>query len=236
MRFLLIASLLFCMPLLADQEIDVKKVSETYGHLIGKNLRNPGFTFDLDSVVRGLREEAAGQPAPLSEPDYLRAIAQIEEQIYETTAADNLSKANAFLTQNGSVAGIVTIAGGKVQYRTEQAGDGSLVAEHASPSLHYTGAYLDGKVFGSTEDTQESIVLPLDDTIPGFAQGVLGMREGEKRRIYVHPDLGYGKSMHLPPNSLLVFDVEIVKANEKISESPSWVTSPLTDEDRKSVV
>ena len=38
------------------------------------------------------------------------------------------------------------------------------------------------------------------------------MREGEKRRIYVHPELGYGTAGHLPPNSLLIFDIEVLTA------------------------
>ena len=38
------------------------------------------------------------------------------------------------------------------------------------------------------------------------------MKEGEKRRIYIHPELGYGTRGRLPPNSLLIFDVEIVEA------------------------
>lgn len=39
------------------------------------------------------------------------------------------------------------------------------------------------------------------------------MKEGEKRRLFVHPDLGYGTSGHLPPNALLIFDIELVKAD-----------------------
>ena len=39
------------------------------------------------------------------------------------------------------------------------------------------------------------------------------MKEGEKRRLYVHPELGYGTTGQLPPNELLIFDIEVVKAN-----------------------
>jgi peptidylprolyl isomerase len=39
------------------------------------------------------------------------------------------------------------------------------------------------------------------------------MKEGEKRTIYIHPDLGYGTSGMLPPNSLLTFEVEIMKSH-----------------------
>ena len=43
------------------------------------------------------------------------------------------------------------------------------------------------------------ITIPLDQTIPGFSKGIVGMKEGEKRRLFVHPDLGYGTTGQLPP-------------------------------------
>ena len=55
--------------------------------------------------------------------------------------------------------------------------------------------------------------LPIKQSIPGFAKGLVGMKEGEKRILYIHPELAYGLAGHLPPNSLLIFEVEIVKAH-----------------------
>ena len=48
------------------------------------------------------------------------------------------------------------------------------------------------------------------ETIPGFAKGVDGMCVGERRKIYIHPALGYGKVGYVPPNSLLIVDVEVI--------------------------
>lgn len=56
-------------------------------------------------------------------------------------------------------------------------------------------------------------MISLDETIPGFSKGIVGMKEGEKRTLYIHPDLAYGVNGSLPPNSLLTFEIEIVKAN-----------------------
>ena len=49
------------------------------------------------------------------------------------------------------------------------------------------------------------------------------MKEGEKRKLFVHPDLGYGTQGQLPPNALLIFEVEIVKADapSQISKLPA---------------
>ena len=54
-------------PELSPQE--VSKLSEAFGHFIGKNLSSPGVQFDLDSVIKGLRDQAAGKPSPLGDQE-----------------------------------------------------------------------------------------------------------------------------------------------------------------------
>src|SRR4051812_36551517 len=54
----------------ADSSIDMKKLSEAFGHFIGRNLQTPGLSFDLEGIIRGIRKGAAKEPAPLSEKEY----------------------------------------------------------------------------------------------------------------------------------------------------------------------
>lgn len=61
---------------------------------------------------------------------------------------------------------------------------------------------------------KEPILLPLTKVIPGFSQGMQGMKEGEVRVLYIHPDLAYGTAGQLPPNSLLIFEVKLIEAND----------------------
>jgi len=91
-------------------------------------------------------------------------------------------------------------------------------------------------VFGSSEETGGPITIPLDQTIPGFSKGLVGMKEGEKRRLFVHPDLGYGTMGQLPPNELLIFDIEVVKADtadekDKKENSDKDQSSESSDEE-----
>ena len=89
--------------------------------------------------------------------------------------------------------------------------------------IRYTGKYLDGSVFGASKEDEQ---LSLDEIIPGLRAGLLGMKEGEKRTIYIHPDMAYGTNGYLPPNSLLTFEIEIVKANAPVkTESNEAMTS-----------
>lgn len=188
----------------------MEKISEAFGHLIGTNLDGPGFTLDTDAIIRGIRLAVEGEAAPMDEAEYSRAIATLQERAFNAKALENLDAAEAFLDENAHHEGIVCLDENKLQYRIDTAGEGLEVEADSSPLVHYTGRYLDGTTFGSSTDG-DPIVLPLDQTIEGFAKGIVGMREGEKRTLYVHPELGYGTSGHLAPNSLLVFDVEVIK-------------------------
>lgn len=197
---------------LPADDINIEIVSEAFGHFIGRNLQSPGVQFDLESVVKGIRNGASGNPAPMSDQDYELAMTKLQERAYETLSKENLEAANNFMTKNVNEKGVIVLEPGKLQYTVLENGDGKTVEAHGRPLIHYTGKYLDGTVFGSSEEVGGPITIPLDQTIPGFSKGLLGMKEGEKRRLFIHPDLGYGTLGNLPPNALLIFDIEIIKA------------------------
>lgn len=193
--------------------IDMKKLSEAFGNFIGRNLQSPGLSFDLESIIKGIREGATGQPSPLTEKEYEEMMAAVQEKAFKEMSSSNLKAANDFMTKNKQESGIVEVVPGKLQYSILNEGTGATVDAHSTPKINYTGKYQDGTVFGTSEEMGGPIAIPLDQTIPGFSKGILGMKEGEKRRLYVHPDLGYGTTGQLPPNELLIFDIEVVKAN-----------------------
>lgn len=204
-----------------NAQVNVGLVSEAFGHLIVKNLDNPGFKFDIERVIKGMRDELAGKPSPLSDEEYEQSLALIQEKIFNEISNENLKEAEDFLQKNSRAEGVVTLIPGKLEYKIIKQGNGPEVELHSTPSIHYTGSYLDGTVFGSSADLNEPIRLPLDQTISGFSKGIVGMKEGEKRILYIHPDLGYGVSGQLPPNTLLIFEIEVVKANNPSPSEPS---------------
>lgn len=210
-------------------QIDMKKLSEAFGHFIGKNLQSPGLSFDLDSIIKGIREGAAGQPSPLNEKEYEEMMTAVQEKAFKEMSENNLKSANDFMQKNQKEKGVVEVVPGKLQFSILKEGTGATVEPHSSPKINYSGKYQDGTVFGTSEEMGGPITIPLDQTIPGFSKGIIGMKEGEKRRLFVHPDLGYGTSGQLPPNEMLIFDIELVKAN---SESPkAKIPSNAANED-----
>ncbi|MFS8564005.1 MAG: FKBP-type peptidyl-prolyl cis-trans isomerase [Rhabdochlamydiaceae bacterium] len=199
----------------AKDVTNVSRISEAFGHLIGKNLDTLGVQLDVAQIVKGLQDAAAGKDSPMTDMECIQAIASVKESNFKQQAVDNLKRANEFLSANSTKSGVVVLEDGKLQYKIEKEGQGSSVAEHSSPLIRYSGQLIDGTVCEASTETE---LMSLDETFKGFAKGVVGMKEGEKRTLYIHPDLAYQTSAGLPPNSLVTFEVEVVKADASPAE------------------
>ncbi|MDP3875230.1 MAG: FKBP-type peptidyl-prolyl cis-trans isomerase [bacterium] len=101
------------------------------------------------------------------------------------------------------------------------AGDGSLALPGDTLTVHYVGTLLDGKVFDSSLDrnTPFSFILGVGQVIRGWDEGFSGMRVGGKRLLIIAPDYGYGELGvgTIPPNSTLIFEVELLDVEKSAS-------------------
>lgn len=94
-------------------------------------------------------------------------------------------------------------------------GDGAEAASGQNVSVHYTGWLTDGTKFDSSVDRGQPFQFPLGAgrVIQGWDQGVVGMKIGEKRKLTIPPEMGYGArgaGSVIPPNATLVFEVELL--------------------------
>jgi FKBP-type peptidyl-prolyl cis-trans isomerase len=98
---------------------------------------------------------------------------------------------------------------------TLQEGEGAGVENGQTAVMHYTGTFIDGEKFDSSLDRGEPFpfVLGTGRVIKGWDLGVLGMKVGEKRRLTISPELGYGPNDYgpIPGNSTLIFEVELLE-------------------------
>jgi FKBP-type peptidyl-prolyl cis-trans isomerase FkpA len=103
----------------------------------------------------------------------------------------------------------------ELQIETITVGDGKEAKAGATVTVHYVGTLTDGSKFDSSRDRGQgfSFVLGGGEVIKGWDQGVAGMKIGEVRKLTIPPQLGYGASGFppvIPPNSTLVFEVELL--------------------------
>jgi peptidyl-prolyl cis-trans isomerase B (cyclophilin B) len=107
----------------------------------------------------------------------------------------------------------VTTASG-LKYIVIKKGNGVKPKSGAAIKVHYTGKFLDGKVFDSSVQRNEpfSFAVGTGQVIKGWDEGLLLMSKGEKCVFIIPPQLGYGAggTGPIPPNSTLIFEVELI--------------------------
>jgi peptidylprolyl isomerase len=101
-----------------------------------------------------------------------------------------------------------------LQYIDIVVGSGKMAESGMTVSVNYSGWLTDGTPFDNSYDRGTPIVMQIDHAaiIPGWHEGLKGMRIGGKRKLVIPPDLAYGAEGRpgIPPNATLVFDLELV--------------------------
>ena len=127
--------------------------------------------------------------------------------------AANLAASKAFLAQNATAPGVVTLPSG-VQYRIVRSGpaEGPKPTRADEVTVHYEGKLLDGTVFDSSYARGTPASFPLDGLIAAWIEALQQMRPGDEWVLFVPPALGYGEQDKgpIPGNSVMVFRIELL--------------------------
>lgn len=132
----------------------------------------------------------------------------------KTETKANAEAASAPATQNVGESPVTQNAD-TLKIEDQKVGTGDTAVPGKTVVVHYTGWLTNGTKFDSSVDRNEAFEFPLGQgrVIQGWDQGVANMKVGGKRKLTIPPALGYGARDLgvIPPNSTLVFEVELLK-------------------------
>lgn len=103
-----------------------------------------------------------------------------------------------------------------LRYIIEKEGEGVAPTATSQVTVHYTGYLLNGSKFDSSVDRGQPATFGLNQVIKGWTEGLQLLKPGGKAKLIIPAELGYGANGYppvIPPNSWLVFDVELIKVN-----------------------
>ncbi|WP_445715052.1 peptidylprolyl isomerase [Flavobacterium sp.] len=104
-----------------------------------------------------------------------------------------------------------------LKYIVLQEGTGNKPVATSNVKVHYTGMFLDGKVFDSSVQRGETIDFGINQVIKGWGEALQLMNEGSKYKFYLPSNLAYGEKGAggvIPPNADLIFEIELIKINQ----------------------
>lgn len=121
-------------------------------------------------------------------------------------------KGELFLNEQQQRDGVIKMESGLL-YEVIAEGEGEKPTSNATVKVHYTGSFMDGKVFDSSLDRGEPIEFGLGQVIKGWTEGLQLMNKGAKYKFFIPHDLAYGAQGYpgaIPPYSALIFEVELL--------------------------
>ena len=197
---------------------DEQKLGYIIGMDIGKSLREQGTTVDLDTLIDAISATYKGEDLAMTaeeaatiRQEYVQKRQAAQQAESTAAGANNLAEGQKFLADNKGKEGVQTTDSG-LQYKVLTMGDGAKPAATDTVKVHYSGKLLDGTEFDSSYARNEPISFALNRVIAGWTEGVQLMPVGSKFVFYIAPELGYGEGGGgpIPPNSTLVFEVELL--------------------------
>ncbi len=204
-----------------------QKVSYIFGFNTVKQIQSqdPDFILDSDIVSAAIKEVYEGKESRVSEEEIRATMMAFQAQLQEKrqskakqASEENAKKGEAFLAENAQKDGVITTESG-LQYEVLTEGTGASPATTDKVKVNYKGTLIDGTVF----DQGEGVEFFANRLIPSWVEALPLMKEGGKWKIVSPPNLAYGEggTGSIPPNSTLVFEMElisIVKEEAKTEE------------------
>lgn len=196
-----------------DFEDELQKFSYAYGVSVGENLKTVGYdSLAYHAFAVALEDLMTGKPRMDVRAAQNHARSAIEK-LQSEEAKRQSAEGEAFLAKNGKRPEVVTTESG-LQYEIIKEGDGAMPVSTDKVKVHYSGMLIDGKVFDSSVERGEPATFGVTQVIKGWQEALQLMQVGDKFRVYIPQNLGYGQrgagGGEIPPYAALIFEMELL--------------------------
>jgi FKBP-type peptidyl-prolyl cis-trans isomerase FklB len=192
------------------------RASYSLGHQIGRDLLRQGSQVDSNALRQGLVDGLAGAEPAIDPQEMQQVLAELKRRIVAAERqhrregeAQHREQGEEFLAENITKEGVVTRESG-LQYKVIEEGSGKKPGPADRVIVHYRGTTIDGKEFhDSRERPGKAEMLHVSGVIRGLTEALQLMKVGAKWRLFVPPDLAYGRRGPLADHTV-IFDVELI--------------------------
>ena len=208
------------------------KASYALGLNFGMNFKRQNVDLNTDAFSAGFKDGVlAGRKPLLSEQEVRQVMMDFQKDMEEKQKAagqKNAAASEKFLTENKGKEGVKTTPTG-LQYKVMKEGNGAQPKIGDTVTVNYRGTLTDGTEFDSSYKRGQPATFPVAGVIKGWTEALQLMKVGSKFQLFIPPSLGYGEQARpgIPPNSVLIFEVELMDVKSpQAPAAPSAASSP----------
>ncbi|MFX3675859.1 MAG: FKBP-type peptidyl-prolyl cis-trans isomerase [bacterium] len=192
-----------------------EKALYTYGALLAQRVNPQQLQLtegEMQSLVQGLWDNYKGNKERVAVADYRMKVQEVLEGRFKKAIEGNKAKGAEFLENFLKEEGAQKTESG-LAYKIVKAGEGANPKPEDVVKVHYTGTLIDGTVFDSSRESGKELEIPLNRVIKGWTEGLQMIAPGGQIKLVIPAELGYGSAGAgtIPPESTLVFDVELIE-------------------------
>ena len=200
------------------------KLSYSMGLDVGTYFKGMKDDIDYDRLILGITDAFQGNKQQITPEEVAQVQKEFATKMQAKQAAQvkelqekNKKAGDDYLVKNKEKKGVVLTPSG-LQYEVVKKGNGEKVKEGDQVKVHYTGTFVDGKPFDDSRKRGEPAVFGVDQVIPGWSEALKLMDVGSRYKLAIPSALAYGEQGAPPviePNSVLLFDVELISIEKK---------------------
>jgi len=204
-----------------------ERISYGIGVGVARDFKQRGVDLDVDTFLKGLRDELSGSKLLMTEKDldstmhaYEHDLRLKQKELERIAGEENKKTGEAFMAENAKKEGVISLPSG-LQYKVLKAGDGKKPVDTDSVLINYRGTLINGTEFDSSYHAGKPATFSVISVLPGLREALKLMNPGSRWQIFIPSQLGYGdrRVYRVGPNSILIFDVELISIEESAESS-----------------